>query len=197
MKSEIQKIQTERNNSSALFDFNKMELDELTDYIMKKHHAYVKEKMPLLYHHVRKVSERHGERHSELQKINALFGNVVCELGGHIPKEERILFPYIKEMAAAKRNKTAMPAPSFGSIKNPINMIEVEHESCGDTLEEIKNLSSHYHPPSDACTTFQLCYKELEEFEKDLHQHIHLENNILFPKATIVEKFCKQIEHYV
>ena len=103
-------------------------------------------------------------------------------------KEEIMLFPYIKELAVAKINGTSMDAPGFGTIQNPIRMMEMEHVAVGNVMEDVNRLTNGYTPPEDACTTFRLAYAKLKEFEDDLHQHIHLENNILFPKAITLEQ---------
>jgi regulator of cell morphogenesis and NO signaling len=169
-------------------DFSKMEPDALIDNILFTHHVYVREALPLISAHTEKVARVHGDHHAEVIEIAALFRQVKNELEHHMMKEEQVLFPYIKMMANAKRNGTSAPAPSFGTVQNPVRMMEAEHEAAGNALEEIKNLSSNFTPPADACTTYRLSFLELENFIRDLHIHIHKENNILFPKAIAMEK---------
>lgn len=167
--------------------YNTWELDLLADYIVANHHRYVRETVPAIMQHVRKVATVHGHGHPETIRIADLFESVALGLMQHMQKEELMLFPYIKQLVAA-RNDGSRPAPSpFGSIANPIRMMEVEHQSAGDEMAEIRELSAGYNPPDDACTTFRVSYQELQAFEADLHQHVHLENNILFPKAIELE----------
>ncbi len=169
-------------------DFEHWPLDELADHIVEHHHRYVADALPMLYELTAKVARVHGERHPELVKIAQHFNAVAEELEMHMLKEERILFPYIQQMAVAQRDGAPMPTPVFGSVENPIKMMEAEHESAGGGLEEIRQLSSDYTPPLDACTSYQVLFAKLNEFEQDLHQHVHLENNLLFPKAIAMEK---------
>jgi len=176
------------NSPSNESRFNEIELDELIDYIVNTHHAYVLKALPAILKHTHTVASVHGERHPEVIRIAEKFAIVAEELQHHMLKEERILFPYIKSLVRSKTLKTAMPPPHFGSVENPIRMMEAEHQSAGNELYEIRSLSSSYAPPADACTTFKVSYLELQQFELDLHNHVHLENNILFPKAVVLEK---------
>jgi len=164
------------------------ELDMLADFIVNNHHHYVSHALPVILPHVFKVLSVHGANHSELQPIADRFREVARELTHHMQKEEMVLFPYIKALVVGGREGRAMNAPPFGTIRNPIRMMESEHVSAGDAMSFIRDASKGYTPPPDACTTTRVTYKELEEFERDLHQHIHLENNILFPKAIELEE---------
>lgn len=167
-------------------NFNTMELDILVDYIIKKHHAYVIENMPMILSHLRKVAFKHGEKHPETIQIALKFEEVSNELESHMRKEELILFPYINKLVRVKNNyETTAFVNSF--IENPIKVMEHEHETVGNLMFDILKLSNDFTPPSNACTTYKLSYNELREFLEDLHQHIHLENNILFPKAATLE----------
>jgi regulator of cell morphogenesis and NO signaling len=169
-------------------DFKTWPLDLLADYIVKKHHHYVTEKTPIILQFFDKLCKVHGANHPELFKINELFIGCAEELASHIKKEELMLFPYIKKLAkASSDNETIQKAP-FGSVENPISMMMMEHEVEGDRFREIVSLSNAYTPPSDACNTYKVAFSMLEEFEQDLHKHIHLENNILFPKAIVLEQ---------
>ena len=179
---------TESNNSTI--DFNTWELDLLIDYIEKKHHRYVEEKAPILLSFLLKLEQVHGAAHPELFEIKNLFKRTADELTQHMKKEELILFPYIKQMVEAARNKTPLSAPGFGSVANPIAMMMEEHENEGNRFEKIVAISNNYTPPADGCNTYKVTFQMLQEFESDLHTHIHLENNILFPKAIVLqEKF--------
>lgn len=130
----------------------------------------------------------HGKQHPELVRIHALVEEIYAELSAHLVKEEKVLFPYVKELAVAKNRSQLLQAAHLGSVQNPINMMEMEHEVVGENLEEIRRLSNNYALPEDACASYSLLYRMLDEFEEDLHLHIHLENNILFPKALDLEK---------
>ena len=170
-------------------NFNEWKLDFLIDYIINTHHQYVKQNLTLITEYINKVAKVHGEEHIELVTINELFMQAANELSAHIIKEENVLFPYIKELVnSPTTNQNA--ATSFGTIKTPIQMMEDEHELVGNIFKTIKELSNDYKAPVGACTTYKLAYHKLEEFENDLHQHIHLENNILFPKSIELEKGC-------
>lgn len=163
-------------------------LDELTDYVIRVHHSYVREAIPVIYAHTQKVAAVHGARHPEVIAIAGHFEAVAGELQSHMMKEEHMLFPYIIELAKAKRAGGAIFPPPFGTARNPIRMMEEEHKAAGDELYEVRRLSNTYLPPEDACTTYRVSFQELQQFERDLHQHIHLENNIMFPKAIALEQ---------
>ncbi|TGV01935.1 iron-sulfur cluster repair di-iron protein [Flavivirga rizhaonensis] len=169
-------------------DYKSWPLDLLVDYIEKKHHRYVEEKVPVLLQFLNKLCRVHGERHPELLKINEHFTASARELAAHMKKEELILFPFIKKMISATISKSAIEAPHFGTVENPIAMMKDEHDNEGVRFRDIAKLTNQYNPPADACNTFRVTYAMLEEFEKDLHLHIHLENNILFPKAIKLEQ---------
>lgn len=168
-------------------EYNEWRLNFLADYIVNTHHGYIKKSLPDLRAFSSKVARVHGDRHPELLKIEQLTETVARELTSHMDKEETILFPFIQSLAEAETSgKAATPAP-FGSISNPISMMEHEHDEAGQIMEEIRSLSENYHIPEDACTSYTMLYRMLEEFENDLHIHVHLENNILFPKAKSLE----------
>jgi regulator of cell morphogenesis and NO signaling len=130
----------------------------------------------------------HGNTHPELKRIYELVEATANELLPHMAKEEQILFPYIKELAAHQNNNTKLPSSRFGTIQNPIHMMEQEHDMVGNYLHEVRALANNYQLPEDACASYSLLYRLLDEFEEDLHIHIHLENNILFPKANTLEQ---------
>lgn len=157
--------------------------DALVTYIVRHHHAYVRRVLPAIVAHTRKVLAAHGGRHPELKEIAAIFDAVADEMTTHMMKEEDVLFPYIEKLELAVRLGEPTPHAMFGSVERPIAMMEDEHESAGVAMERIRQLTKNYALPDGACTTYAVCFKELEEFERDLHVHVHLENNVLFPKA--------------
>lgn len=161
--------------------------DELTRYIVRRHHTYVREQLPVIDAHLAKLVHVHGERHPELASIAAHFSQIAAELQMHLIKEEEILFPYIRALAAAEEQGTGAPPNMFGTVMNPIRMMESEHSSAGNELELLKTLTSNFTVPDDGCNTYRVCFAELAAFDRDLRMHIHLENNILFPKAVSLE----------
>jgi len=173
--------------AASSHDYNSWDLGFLAEYILNTHHKYVTEAIPVILEYTQKVARVHGDRHPEAIEIANEFQIVAAELTSHMAKEEMMLFPYIKKLAAAQKNGTTVEPSEFGTIQNPIKMMEIEHEEVGNVMENINKLSNSYTPPQDACTTYRLSYAKLKEFEDDLHQHIHLENNILFPKAIALE----------
>jgi regulator of cell morphogenesis and NO signaling len=168
-------------------DSQKATLTELMGHILDKHHVYTKEEMTRLEPLIEKVISAHGENHPELRGVGGLFQQLCADLRPHMLKEEQILFPYILEMEKASLQNRPAPFPPFGTVKNPVRMMMMEHETVGDLLRELRALSSNYTVPPDGCISYQTLYQALEAFEKDLHQHIHLENNILFPRAIELE----------
>lgn len=168
--------------------FSEWQPDFLVQYIIANHHAYVRKMIPVLYAHTQKVASVHGQNHPEVIAIARSFEKVALELQQHMQKEEQILFPYINQLCETKRGNASVDRSPFGTVQNPIAMMEREHQSAGDELYEIRSLSNSYDPPQDACTTYRISYRELQEFERDLHQHVHLENNILFPQAILLEQ---------
>ncbi|SRR6266508_3277889 len=172
---------------SGSVDFQKATLTDLIAHILDKHHVYTKEEMARLESLGEKVISAHGGNHPELLAIRNLLQPLFADLRQHMFKEEQILFPYIVELdRSATQNRPAPFAP-FGTVNNPIRMMMMEHDAAGDILRELRALSSDYTAPQDACISYQTLYQALEAFEKDLHQHIHLENNILFPRAIEME----------
>jgi regulator of cell morphogenesis and NO signaling len=159
----------------------------LIAYIVGNHHAYVREALPTLVAHTEKLVRVHGERHPELVEVASLVQDVSREMSSHMLKEEHILFPHIQAVAFAAQQGCPPPPSPFGTVDNPIRMMEAEHESAGDAMARIRELTGGYQVPDDGCTTYRVCMRELEAFEQDLHSHVHLENNILFPKARLLE----------
>jgi len=169
-------------------NYNDWQLDKLANYILEKHHGYVSENLELIRQYANKVTLVHGHHRPEVTQIAALYNEAAEELAMHMQKEEMILFPYVNLLAAAKRSKAVVKTPHFGTVENPITIMENEHEAVGNIFHEIAMLSNNYSAPPEACNTYRVLYAKLKEFEDDLHTHIHLENNILFPKAKLLEK---------
>jgi regulator of cell morphogenesis and NO signaling len=168
--------------------YNEWSLSFLADYIVNTHHSYVTKTLPELKAYATKVAKVHGSHHPELVPVRQLVEDIDQELTEHMVKEESILFPFIKQLEASKSNGKKLEPAGFGTVQNPINMMEHEHEAVGKNLEKIRVLTNDYAIPEDACASYKLLFKMLEEFESDLFTHIHLENNILFPKALKLEK---------
>ncbi len=160
----------------------------LSEYIQYTHHTYVREALSLLDQYMVKVVKVHGSHHTALYEIDDLYTAIAGELKQHMMKEEQILFPYIKQMERAIEEGAMIPMAHFGKINNPIQVMNQEHEKAGNLMASIKDLSNNYTPPEWACNTFKALFAKLEEFEQDLHLHVHLENNILFPKAIELEQ---------
>ena len=173
--------------------FDKMDSSSLVDYIMGKHHQYVKESMPIIHSHLQKVVFKHGDSHPELHSIFKHFCDVKEELEQHMYKEENILFPRIKEIHDALEKSKMHWMPDKYYLSAPIQVMEEEHDNAGNSLHEIRKLTQNYNPPDNACTTYRLSFNELKEFELDLHQHVHLENNILFPRAQEMQEKLRQV----
>jgi regulator of cell morphogenesis and NO signaling len=169
-------------------DFQQMTLTELITYILDQHHVYTRAEMDRLEALVAKVVGAHGANHSELLTIRDLLQQLFAELKGHMFKEEQILFPFVAELEQSVLQHRPAPFAPFGTVNNPIRMMMFEHDNAGEILRELRKLSANYTTPADACVSYQTFYQALEAFEQDLHQHIHLENNILFPKAIALEE---------
>ncbi|WP_035648786.1 iron-sulfur cluster repair di-iron protein [Flavobacterium sp. ASV13] len=191
LENVLQVAQSENNGS---IDFNSWPLDLLADYIEKTHHRYVEEKTNVLLPFLDKLCKVHGANHPELFRINELFIGCAGELAQHMKKEELVLFPFVKRMVKTKESDGILSQPTFGTVSNPIAMMMNEHDNEGERFREIAELTNNYTPPADACTTYRVTFAMLKEFEADLHKHIHLENNILFPKAVVLEKDFVEVE---
>lgn len=187
-KVEQELQQADKLPSSRPIPYGEWSPGFLADYIENTHHSYVRKTLPDICTYANKVMQVHGQQHPELTRINELVVEINAELTAHMAREEKVLFPFIKGLVAAEGKADPLMAAHFGTVQNPINMMEMEHELVGKNLEEIRQLSKNYALPQDACASYSLLYRMLDEFEEDLHLHIHLENNILFPKALEIEK---------
>ena len=182
-----------RNETDKTTDYRAWPADLLTEYIEKIHHSYVEGKIKEIRPFLQKIVQVHGKLHPELATIEVLFDQSAGELTMHMKKEEMILFPYIRKMVKLKNGDSQeLAVPPFGSVQNPIEMMHHEHDSEGERFRKIAELSNNYTAPEDACNTYRVTLAMLKEFEEDLHLHIHLENNILFPKAIELESSFQQ-----
>lgn len=187
VKKELEKLINDPKISEH--DYSKWDIGFLTDYIINTHHQYVKENTPFIMELANKVAKVHGGQHPELIRVAQLFSEVGADLMLHMSKEEKVLFPFIKQLSAAQqRGDAAVPATVFGKVSNPIQMMESEHEMAGEALHSIREATNNFTLPEGACNSYSILYKKLDEFENDLHQHVHLENNILFPRVIAAEK---------
>lgn len=165
-------------------DWLQAPLIDLCDHIEQTHHAYLRTELPRLTQMIGKVVNAHGESHPKLHELQRVFAALCAELEPHMFKEERILFPAIRRM----EQSTATPSFPFGTVANPINMMEHEHDNAGAALSQLRRLTSDYQPPTDACNTYRAMVDGLRELELNMHQHVHKENNILFPRAIELER---------
>jgi len=163
-------------------------LDRLADHVETVHHRYVEERGPVLKQYLDKLCKVHGDKHPELFAINEEFNTCVGAMAMHMKKEELILFPFVRNLAKSERSGEPFKAPRFGTVESPVKAMMDDHNDEGERFERIKALSNNYTPPADGCTTYATAFSMLREFEADLHLHIHLENNIMFPRAIELEK---------
>ena len=162
-------------------------LRNLTRHIREQHHGYVHEAIPRLRALLAKVRGKHGGRHREIEEIEKLFGDVGREMISHMQKEEQILFPYIEALERSADGNGSVEPPFFQTVRNPVHAMMKEHDAVGDLVNQIHKASDGYTAPADGCTSYKALYQDLRQFEADLHQHLHLENNILFPRAVELE----------
>lgn len=169
-------------------DWRQASLTELTDHIEQNHHAFLRKVLPHISERFGKVIQAHGKNHGDmLREVNSSFNGLREEIEAHLMKEEQILFPHLREMSAALAAGESLPPMHCGSVASPIRQMEHEHEKAGAALSTMRTRTSEYELPNDACPTFAGLYHDLQALESDLHQHIFLENNILFPRAEEAE----------
>lgn len=169
-------------------DFKAFPLDLLADYIEKTHHRYIETKIPEITPYLNKIVRVHGERHPELAVVEKLFLESAGDLTAHLRKEELMLFPHIRQLVKTQLSKEKLPETKRGTATAMVHQMEHEHEAEGERFSIISELTGDYAPPEDACNTYRVTLSLLKEFEEDLHRHIHLENNILFPKSIALEE---------
>lgn len=188
----IKNIENATLSTSESIDFKSWPLDLLVDYILKIHHRNIRSKGPKLQELLDKVCHVHGNKHPTLYNVQVLFQQSLSDLNQHLDKEELVLFPYIYEMVKAKLDNTALQEFHCGSIQAPISVMLAEHDAEGERYRHIERLTNGYSAPDDACDSYRLLLQELKDFETALHQHIHLENNIVFPRAIELETELKE-----
>ena len=182
----LEELERQQENTNVPeTDWQNAPLKDLAGYIVSKHHAFTRNQIQLIGGLMTKVEARHGEHHPEVFQISKVFAVVSAELAHHFVCEETILFPYIGKLEGGQQ--AALP-PVFGSVEQPITRMMADHDQAGEELRELRSLTNDYTPPPAACPTWRALYRALEELERDLHQHIHLENNILFPRAIAQAK---------
>lgn len=180
--SELESLQQEPVDRSQ--NYSSWTLSFLADYIVNTHHLYLKENDEQIVAYARKIASVHGERHPEVVQIAAIFEKIATDMVAHLKEEEEIFFPALKRAEAAKTNGSQPDAVDRETIRNSLVRLHRDHEEVGDAIHEIRHLANGFKIPDDVCNTFMLTYRKLEEFENDLHKHVHLENNILFLKAA-------------
>ena len=186
----LRSLEEARQSSSAnstVRNWQTEPLGDLISHITNTHHSYTRDAIAGLTPLFAKVCSVHGTNHPELLELRGVFAGLTQELKLHLMKEEKVLFPYIVRMEEAVIEKAPILPPPFGTVQNPVAMMEHEHDSAGNALRTLRALSQGYIAPPDACISYQTLYKALAELEADLHQHIHLENNVLFPRAIEME----------
>lgn len=188
---EVARSLEQAGESSALVadatQWQKQTLSKLAAHIVARHHVFTRDELARLDALLSKVCSVHGKNHSELFRIQSLFQELNRDLIPHMQKEEMVLFPYIEQMEEAATGGRKAPVPHFGTVKNPVRMLMMEHEMAGQILKEIRQLSGGFSVPKDGCISYETLYKAMDALEQDLHLHIHLENNILFPRAVEME----------
>jgi regulator of cell morphogenesis and NO signaling len=168
-------------------DWRNAPLAELAQHIVDRHHSFTRAELARIAGLISKVISAHGANHPELARVQSIFAVLSEELSMHMMKEEKMLFPYIAEMEEAARVKRRPPAPMFGTVQNPVAAMMMEHEASGQAFEKMREITNGYSVPPDGCASYQALYQALPAFAADLHQHIHLENNILFPRSVELE----------
>lgn len=187
--AEVESALTNANEAPKVSEnYDRWSPDCLADYIFNKHHQYYYDEAPIIAELLTKVVDHHGERFPELEKVYRLYVTLVQELNSHFAKEEKVLFPFIKTLVQAKQTGNTPQLQTQFSLSGPIQMMEVDHDAAGNILAELSEMTNDYTAPAGACNSFQFLYRKLKDLDEDLHQHIHLENNILFPKALSLEK---------
>lgn len=188
----ISELENVTNNSKVTTDFHDMTLTQLVDYIVQTHHGYVKTEMPLIYSYLQKIASKHGKNHPEMLKVFNAFAELKDDMTEHMEKEETILFPRIRMIELYSHENSAVQI-NRSYFESPMTIMEQEHDNAGDILVQLRQLTNDYNLPADACTTYRLSFAAMQAFELDLHQHIHLENNILFPKTLTLLNTLNEI----
>ena len=183
----LQQAQEQAGREPSSREWSSATLAEVIDEILQRHHVYVRDELPRLEPLIAKVASRHPEN-PNYAAILEDFRALSAELSTHMLKEEQVLFPYLRAMEASVSAGRGVPPAFFGTVQRPVHAMMLEHDGAGDLLKQIRTLTNDYTVPAGACPTTQAMFAGLEAFERDLHQHIHLENNILFPRAVRMEQ---------
>jgi regulator of cell morphogenesis and NO signaling len=193
VKLELENLERFGKGEGAVSRFNEWSITFLSDYIVQNHHLYVRKMIPVILMHADKVARVHAERWPYMIQVAELFAEIASELGSHMYKEEAILFPRLKQLEASLAAVgTAASLSSPLQLSAPITQMMSEHDVAGDIMARIRTLTDHYVLPEGGCNTFRTLLSELHDFERDLHQHVFLENNILFPKALLIEEAAQK-----
>jgi regulator of cell morphogenesis and NO signaling len=191
-KVPVEQVTASLAQSDALLtegqDWQAATMTALIQHIVEKHHTFTKEELPRLERLLHKVCGVHGAQHPELLQLKTVFLDLKTELDPHLLKEENVLFPYLTSLETATANHAPAPRAFFGTVQNPVRMMTLEHDAAGDLLKEMRAITNDYAVPAEACMSYQTLYQALAGLEADLHEHIHLENNLLFPKAMQAEQ---------
>lgn len=188
IQKELDAVEAQGNDN--IQDFSKWEISELIDYVVNKHHEYIKERTPEILAILTKVVNVHSSAHPELVELYQNFTWLDQEISNHLRKEEEVLFPYIKSLASVARKDV----PENAAIKNAIRYMEEEHVNAAQFLENMKKITDDYTVPPGACGSYKMLFGLLNEFDEDLRKHVHLENNILFPKAVLLEEQILEVK---
>ena len=186
--SALEAIEESQAEQSESTNWQAEPLSSLISYILDKHHVFTRNELARIDPLMAKVLKVYGEQRAELSQIRALFEELNRDLLAHMQKEETVLFPYISLMESARQNGQAIPKPPFHRVENPLRVMMSEHDRAGELLRSIRKLTGNFTAPEGACISYQTLYRALEDLEADLHEHIHLENNILFPRALDLER---------
>lgn len=185
---ELQKI-VGQNFSNAAIDFDSWELDFLTDYILNVHHTYLAKALPDIQQQIKKFLDEHRKKFAELAELESIINQFMKEIPPHMKKEEEIFFPYIKQIYHAHKHRESYARLLIRTLRKPLEEVMLkEHETTGGNLHRLRTITNNYTPPANACLSHKITFAKLKELDYDLVQHIHLESNILFPKAIAMEK---------
>lgn len=169
-------------------DWSTAPILEIVDHLLGRHHPFTRETLESLEPLVERVARVHGPNHAELERVKSLFGELRDDLEPHMFKEERVLFPYVAQLGAAEQGQPAPGRPMFGTVANPVRMMDHEHQRLGDLLAELRMLTSAYAVPEGACGSYRGMLALFQALDADLVRHVHLESNVLFPRALALEQ---------
>jgi regulator of cell morphogenesis and NO signaling len=171
-------------------DWSSQSLTGIANGIVESYHGYTRAELAALKPLAAKVLSVHGERRPELRDAVRLIAELTNDMLPHMLKEEQILFPHVARLEEAADNGTGAPIPFFGTVRNPVRMMMLEHDRVGELLAELRAVTGQYVPPESACFSYRELYRRLSEFERQTHEHVHVENNIYFPRAVDLEERC-------